>query len=169
MKQSRSPWSWPHSCRFRPCAQPAATSTTTPTGNTESMPAANWFFVQTGHSFKSDGKTLTISGVGPQTLMFSDRPERVTGDALTYDIGPLGGTLADNGQQVSVFIDWWYDPAWYGRIRGAGAAVRIHTRAAAAGAVRTATCTAVRDGATEQDEGIRVHATRFARRSKRCT
>lgn len=143
----------------------AQTAATTGVGNTnaESMPAANWMFVQTGKSFTSDGKTLTIRGVAPQTLMFSDRPERMTGDvgtdrfvsywtsgkddfekdppnatvsatvngktdlavvelknprlsgdSLTYDIRPLGGTLADTGQQVSVFIDWWYGPAWYG-------------------------------------------------------
>ncbi len=51
--------------------------------NVVEMPAANWLFVQTGSSFTSDGKTLTIHGVAPQTLMFSDRPERMTGDVLT--------------------------------------------------------------------------------------
>jgi hypothetical protein len=47
------------------------------------MPAAQWLFVQVGNSFTTDGMTLTIKGVAPQTLMFADRPERMTGDALT--------------------------------------------------------------------------------------
>ncbi|CCB66658.1 hypothetical protein [Hyphomicrobium sp. MC1] len=60
------------------------------TSNMVEMPAANWLFVQTGTSFTSDGKTLTIHGVAPQTLMFSDRPERMTGDVFT-----------------SKFVDYW--------------------------------------------------------------
>ena len=47
------------------------------------MPAATWMFVQVGDSFTTDGKTLTIKGVAPQTLMFTDRPERMTGDVAT--------------------------------------------------------------------------------------
>ena len=47
------------------------------------MPAANWLFVQTAASVSSDGKTFTLKGVNPQTLMFTDRPERMTGDAPT--------------------------------------------------------------------------------------
>lgn len=128
------------------------------------MPAANWLFVQVGGSFTSDGKTFTIHGVAPQTLMFSDRPERMTGDvqtskfvdywtsgkddfqkdppnatvstvvdgktdlvvvellnpringdAITYDIRALDGTLPSSGKAVSVFIDWWYGPGWHRR------------------------------------------------------
>ena len=51
--------------------------------NVVPMPPANWLFVQTGQSFVSDGKTLTIHGVAPQTRMFTDRPQRMTGDAST--------------------------------------------------------------------------------------
>jgi hypothetical protein len=47
------------------------------------MPAANWLFVQTGATFTSDSKTLTLHSVGPVTLMFSDRPKRMTGDVAT--------------------------------------------------------------------------------------
>lgn len=150
------PW-----CAATAQAAPASNAAATPT--VEPMPAANWMFVQTGSGFSSDGKTLTITGVGAQTLMFTDRPERMTGDVatakfvsywgsgkddfekdppnatvstvvngktdltvvelrnprlsggnLTYDIRPLGGTLPDAGQQVSLFIDWWYGPAMYG-------------------------------------------------------
>jgi hypothetical protein len=54
-----------------------------PTSNVTPMPPAQWLFVQVGTSFTSDGKTLTIKGVTPQTLMFSDRPERMTGDVIT--------------------------------------------------------------------------------------
>jgi hypothetical protein len=47
------------------------------------MPPANWLFVQTAASMSFEGSTLTLKGVGPQTLMFTDRPERMTGDAPT--------------------------------------------------------------------------------------
>lgn len=132
-----------------------------PSSDSVPMPAANWLFVQVGDSFTSDGKTLAIEGVAPQTLMFSDRPERMTGDAptakfvefwttgkddfqkdppnatistlvngkadlvvvellnpklsgntLTYDIRTLQGTVPAKGEQVSIFIDWWYGPGW---------------------------------------------------------
>jgi hypothetical protein len=131
--------------------------------NEIAMPAANWLFVQVGDTFTSDGKTLTLKGVGKQVLMFSDRPERMTGDAstakfvqfwndgkdsfekdppnatlsttidgktqlavvelmnprlngdaLTYDIRLLDGTVPNAGGEVSVFIDWWYGPGWRG-------------------------------------------------------
>ncbi len=128
------------------------------------MPAANWMFVQVGNGFSTDGKTLTIKGVASQTLMFSDRPERMTGDVstmkfvenwtkgkddfqkdppnatistvvdgktvltvvellnpklsgdtLTYDIRTLDGTLPSSGNQISIFMDYWYGPGWRGR------------------------------------------------------
>ncbi|WP_051356445.1 hypothetical protein [Azorhizobium doebereinerae] len=47
------------------------------------MPQANWLFVVTADSASIDGKTLTLKGVSPQIVMFSDRPERLTGDAST--------------------------------------------------------------------------------------
>ncbi len=47
------------------------------------MPAANWLFVQTAASVTTDGKSITLKGINPQTLMFTDRPERMTGDAST--------------------------------------------------------------------------------------
>jgi len=69
----------------------AADSPAKPDASAETaMPAANWLFVQVGDSFTSDGKTLTIHGVAPQTLMFTDRPERMTGDV-----------------QTSKFADYW--------------------------------------------------------------
>ncbi|TCT03478.1 hypothetical protein [Aquabacter spiritensis] len=49
----------------------------------EEMKPANWLFVQVADSVTVDGNTLTLKGVAPQTLMFTDRPERMTGDAPT--------------------------------------------------------------------------------------
>lgn len=47
------------------------------------IPAASWLFVQTASAMTFEGNTLTLKGVAPQTLMFADRPERMTGDAAT--------------------------------------------------------------------------------------
>lgn len=49
----------------------------------EPMKPANWLFVQVADSVTVDDKTITLKGVAPQTLMFTDRPERMTGDAPT--------------------------------------------------------------------------------------
>lgn len=81
------------------------------------MPPANWLFVQTGQSFTSDGKTLTIHGVNPQTLMFSDRPQRMTGDASTakfvsfwgegkddFEKDPPNATLSTGGADAEIAV-----------------------------------------------------------------
>jgi hypothetical protein len=47
------------------------------------IPPADWLFVQTADSMTYKGGTLTLKGISPQTVMFSDRPERLTGDAPT--------------------------------------------------------------------------------------
>lgn len=47
------------------------------------IPPANWLFVQVADSMSFKGTTLALKGIAPQTLMFSDRPERMTGDAPT--------------------------------------------------------------------------------------
>lgn len=140
----------------------AETPAPPPTTGLQPMPAANWLFAQTGSGFTSDGKTLTITGVSSQTLMFSDRPERMTadaptakfvsfwtegkdsfekdppnasvsftadgkpdlavveltnpridGDTLTYTIKTLEGSLPEKGGDISLFIDWWYGPAYH--------------------------------------------------------
>lgn len=57
--------------------------TAKPPANHEEMKPANWLFVQVADSVMVDDKTITLKGVAPQTLMFSDRPERMTGDATT--------------------------------------------------------------------------------------
>lgn len=40
-------------------------------------------FVQVAQGARSDGATLTLSGLAPSTLYFSDRPERVVGHMTT--------------------------------------------------------------------------------------
>ena len=44
-----------------------------------------YLFVQTAHSISSKGDQLTLHGVGPGTLFFSDRPERITGHGATEE------------------------------------------------------------------------------------
>jgi hypothetical protein len=61
-------------CALNAQAAPKSAPAPAPASNVEPMPAANWLFVQTGNGFQSDGKTLTLKGVGEQTLMFTDRP-----------------------------------------------------------------------------------------------
>ena len=53
---------------------------TLPTGKT-----VQYLFVQTAHSITSKGELLTLHGVGPGTLFFSDRPERITGHGATEE------------------------------------------------------------------------------------
>jgi len=37
---------------------------------------ASWLFIQTAQKVRFDGKTLTLSGVDPSVVMFTDRPKR---------------------------------------------------------------------------------------------
>ncbi|MGO1077067.1 hypothetical protein [Inquilinus sp. CA228] len=37
---------------------------------------ASWLFIQTAQKVQFDGKTLTLSGVSPSVVMFTDRPAR---------------------------------------------------------------------------------------------
>src|SRR5512139_2864362 len=41
-------------------------------------PAANWLIVQNSTGMKFDGKSVTLEGVSPQTILFTDRPERMS-------------------------------------------------------------------------------------------
>ncbi len=87
------------SAMAQPQVTPQAAPADAAAGNVVPMPAANWLFVQTGTSFTSDGKTLTIRGVAPQTLMFSDRPERMTGDVLTSKFAEFWNQGKDDFQK----------------------------------------------------------------------
>src|SRR5271154_4025111 len=68
-------------------AQTAAPATpATPNGGPDApfpMPPADWLLVQTATSATYDGNVLTLKGVSPGTIMFSDRPQRMTGNVAT--------------------------------------------------------------------------------------
>lgn len=55
----------------------------------EELQAEQSMFVQTAHSAATDGNTLTLHGVTPSTLYFSDRPQRVVGHMSTTDFVDL--------------------------------------------------------------------------------
>jgi hypothetical protein len=57
----------------------------------EDTATADFLFVQTADSmaFDADTSTLTLSGVSPVTLFFSDRPERVAGNMSTTKFIPF--------------------------------------------------------------------------------
>jgi len=48
-------------------------------------------FVQTAQGITSDGGTVTLQGVTPSTLYFSDRPQRIVGHMTTADFVDLWG------------------------------------------------------------------------------
>ena len=50
----------------------------------------------TGMAFDADQNQLTLSGVGPTTLFFSDRPERIAGNMTTADFVPFWGDGKDS-------------------------------------------------------------------------
>jgi hypothetical protein len=55
----------------------------------EELAAEQSMFVQTAQGAASDGTTLTLKGVTPSTLYFSDRPQRVVGHMTTADFVEL--------------------------------------------------------------------------------
>ncbi|PJN94185.1 hypothetical protein CNY89_16005 [Amaricoccus sp. HAR-UPW-R2A-40] len=64
------------------------------TGARAEAPAAgeaDFLFVQTarGMSYDAAAKTLTLKGVSPVTLFFSDRPERIAGNMTTAKFVPF--------------------------------------------------------------------------------
>ena len=44
-----------------------------------------YLFVQSAHSVTFSGDTMTLHGVSPTTLFFSDRPERIAGHGSTEE------------------------------------------------------------------------------------
>ena len=52
-------------------------------------------FVQTAQGIESDGAKLTLQGITPSTLYFSDRPQRVVGHMATTDFVDLWA-IGDN-------------------------------------------------------------------------
>ena len=55
----------------------------------EELEAEESMFVQTAQGITSDGTTLTLTGVTPSTLYFSDRPKRIVGHMSTADFVDL--------------------------------------------------------------------------------
>ncbi len=48
--------------------------------------SVQYLFVQTAHAVTTRGDQLTLHGVGPTTLFFSDRPERIAGHGATAEL-----------------------------------------------------------------------------------
>jgi hypothetical protein len=76
----------------------------------EELQAEQSMFVQTAKAVKSDGDTLSLIGVTPSTLYFSDRPQRVVGHMTTVDFVDLWGEgensfAADPPNAVLSFVD----------------------------------------------------------------
>jgi hypothetical protein len=59
---------------------------------------ADFLFVQTakGFSFDKATNTLTLTGISPVTLFFSDRPERIAGNMKTASFVPFWSTGKDS-------------------------------------------------------------------------
>jgi hypothetical protein len=73
-------------------AAAAAHAADTPAPKTEASGAvADFLFVQSaqGMSFDKAANTLTLTGVSPVTVFFSDRPERIAGNMRTADFVPF--------------------------------------------------------------------------------
>src|SRR5215813_12345650 len=79
---------------------------------------ADFLFVQTAKGMKFDKATnkLTLTGVAPMTLFFTDRPERIAGNMKTTAFIPfwsegkdsfkiISGEMPTTASDVSVFID----------------------------------------------------------------
>ena len=61
----------------------------------EQLETEESMFVQTAQGIDSDGQTLTLRGITPSTLYFSDRPKRVVGHMSTADFVDLWA-IGDN-------------------------------------------------------------------------
>ena len=57
----------------------------------EELETEESMFVQTAQGIDSTGGTLTLRGITPSTLYFSDRPQRVVGHMTTEDFVDLWG------------------------------------------------------------------------------
>lgn len=55
----------------------------------EELEAEQSMFVQTAQGITSEGASLTLGGITPSTLYFSDRPKRIVGHMTTADFVDL--------------------------------------------------------------------------------
>lgn len=62
----------------------AAATDAGPTGSFQA-PAADWLFVQSADTVTFDGTTLTLKGIHPATVLFTDRPQRMAGGMATAE------------------------------------------------------------------------------------
>ena len=62
----------------------------------EQLETEESMFVQTAQGIDSDGQTLTLTGITPSTLYFSDRPQRVVGHMSTADFVDLWAIGGNN-------------------------------------------------------------------------
>ena len=58
----------------------------------EQLQTEESMFVQTAQGIESDGAKLTLQGITPSTLYFSDRPQRIVGHMATSDFVDLWAT-----------------------------------------------------------------------------
>lgn len=79
-------------------AMVAAAAATASTAQDASTPDADFLFVQTADAmaFAAGENRLTLRGVSPVTLFFSDRPERVAGNMATERFVPFWSEGADS-------------------------------------------------------------------------
>ena len=76
----------------------------------EQLETEESMFVQTAQGIDSGGGTLTLRGIAPATLFFSDRPQRVTGHITTaqfVDLWAVGDNSfeADPPNAVLAFLE----------------------------------------------------------------
>ena len=57
---------------------------------------AEWLFVQTAESVTLKDGVLTLHGISPSTLFFSDRPERIASHGMTADFVTFWQRLGDD-------------------------------------------------------------------------
>ena len=61
-----------------------------PSSDAEEMASAHqgveYLYVQTAHAVTFEGNEMTLHGVSPTTLFFSDRPERIAGHGATTEV-----------------------------------------------------------------------------------
>jgi hypothetical protein len=70
-------------------------------------PAPGFDYIQQAASMAFDGETLTLSGLAPSTIYFSDRPYRETGQVDTQsflNLWDAGGTFADDPPNAAITV-----------------------------------------------------------------
>jgi hypothetical protein len=63
---------------------------------THGKKTVQYLFVQNAHALTSRGNTITLHGVSPVTLYFSDRPDRIAGHGTTEELVKTWATGDDS-------------------------------------------------------------------------